>query len=67
MNTKKPITQPFLATDQKEEKNLSMLKSGIPNMIPEKNVLLVIDGLREKKCFSSKKIFYLKHNLRHNK
>ena len=49
------------------KKKKFMLKSGIPNMIPEKNVLLVIDGLREKKCFSSKKIFYLKHNLRHNK
>ena len=44
LRTKTPITKPILTFDKK--KNKSMLKSGIPDMIPEKNILLVIDPLR---------------------
>ena len=41
--TKTPFTKPFLTSDQKERK--SKLKSGFPDMIPEK-LLLGIDPLK---------------------
>ena len=43
LSTKTPITKPFLTFDNRNKK--SMLISGIPDMIPKKNVLLVKDPL----------------------
>ena len=40
LHKKTPITKPFLTFDQ-----IKMLKSGFPDMIPEKNFLLVINPL----------------------